>query len=681
MKKKEKLIRLIKITLVLLSSLLFMRLTIRTARFIEVNDKSFAVLAGVLMGTGTLSFIMSIRKGTEGFADIFAVLFSASMAYYAIPLISIERFSLFPVDLKLNPAMHWYGFLTVLTVYLVIFALVGNAKTAAIFGNAGFTIFALVNNLCYTFRERPLCYADLGVWKEALNIAGEGYAPDFSEKEYYGIALMVAAAALIIFVMLIAKSLREDTVSKKRDIIGKRAFSPNVLLCRVLSLAVAFFLFNTIYSGNFLKERQINKSFLGVSTVRESPFLDFCCSIKNMMLEKPENYAPEDIYTKQGPRHDSKKMNTGAKPNIIVVMNEAFSDIKDMLPVDTNINPYYFFDWFKTRTRWGKLLVCDYGGNTANTEFQFLTGCDTAFFPEGVVPYNWYIQSEFPSLFSTLKAQGYNTLTVHPYLSSFWNREKVYKYYGVDKSYWDTDFINPTKTRGFISDSEDYAFLIERFKEKEPDKPIFIYNITMQNHGPYTYDMKPSVKVSQDASRDELEQYLSLIKITGEATAKLMEFFRTVKEPTIILFFGDHKPSIYSSFLEEHEKLWKGEREESHKVEIRSNKYMTEYYIWANFNFEPGRAEDISVNYLQGELLEFAGLEAPAFINFQQETLRKKWPVIVKSGCRRGDGAWFEFGVPELWEDEDIKKYYAMQYNLISDIRKMRTDIFYLYRN
>ena len=76
--------------------------------------------------------------------------------------------------------------------------------------------------------------------------------------------------------------------------------------------------------------------------------------------------------------------------------------MRDVLPIETNINPYSFFDEFKKQTRWANLYVSAFGA-TANVEFELLTGCNTAFFPTGIIPYNWYIQSEFPRSFPLSK--------------------------------------------------------------------------------------------------------------------------------------------------------------------------------------------------------------------------------------------------------------------------------------
>ena len=154
-KKKEKQINLIKLLPLLLLAILFLLLTLKTTEYIEVGRRSFAAFVILLSGTGTIAFVLGRIKKTEGIADIFALLFSALAIYYAIILISNERFCLYLLVPEFNPFIHLYGFLTVFMVYLGVFAIVGNAKHTAVFANTAFTIFALGNNLCYRFRERP----------------------------------------------------------------------------------------------------------------------------------------------------------------------------------------------------------------------------------------------------------------------------------------------------------------------------------------------------------------------------------------------------------------------------------------------------------------------------------------------------------------------------------------------
>ena len=49
----------------------------------------------------------------------------------------------------------------------------------------------------------------------------------------------------------------------------------------------------------------------------------------------------------------------------------------------------------------------------------------------------------------------------------------------------------------------------------------------------------------------ETEQYLSIMHASDEALRELITYFETVEEPTLIVFFGDHQPSVESAFVEE----------------------------------------------------------------------------------------------------------------------------------
>ena len=93
----------------------------------------------------------------------------------------------------------------------------------------------------------------------------------------------------------------------------------------------------------------------------------------------------------------------------------------------------------------GKLYVSVKGGNTANTEFEFLTGNSMGFLPAGSVPYQQYIKQEQPSLASHLGALGYVTSALHPYRAKRAGRDKVYPLLGFDNTYFQNDFENATK--------------------------------------------------------------------------------------------------------------------------------------------------------------------------------------------------------------------------------------------
>lgn len=71
------------------------------------------------------------------------------------------------------------------------------------------------------------------------------------------------------------------------------------------------------------------------------------------------------------------------RPNIIVIMDEAFSDLAVRGEFTTNEDYMPFIHSLQQgaeNTRTGYLNVSVLGGNTANTEFEFLTGSTIGFY-------------------------------------------------------------------------------------------------------------------------------------------------------------------------------------------------------------------------------------------------------------------------------------------------------------
>ena len=131
-----------------------------------------------------------------------------------------------------------------------------------------------------------------------------------------------------------------------------------------------------------------------------------------------------------------------------------------------------------------------FGGTTANSEYEFLTGNTTAFLPAGTVPYQMYVSPGDPSLVGQMEALGYTTIAAHPYRSSGWNRPTVYADYGFDEVYFESDFQDRAYMRGdertgYVTDRCDYENLIRWYEEKEEGQPLFLFNVTMQNHSAY----------------------------------------------------------------------------------------------------------------------------------------------------------------------------------------------------
>ena len=134
------------------------------------------------------------------------------------------------------------------------------------------------------------------------------------------------------------------------------------------------------------------------------------------------------------------------KPNIIVIMDEAFSDPAVLADFQTNEDYMPFMHSMMAgadNTVSGWLNVSVLGGNTANTEFEYLTGNTMAFLPTGSIPYQQYIKAETPSMASHLASLGYKTVAMHPYKATGWDRDKVYPDLGFQEMHFLPDYKNP----------------------------------------------------------------------------------------------------------------------------------------------------------------------------------------------------------------------------------------------
>ena len=316
----------------------------------------------------------------------------------------------------------------------------------------------------------------------------------------------------------------------------------------------------------------------------------------------------------------------------------------------------------------GNLLVPVLGGNTCNTEFEFLTGHTLALTPNAI-PYQQYIVKDCDSLASQLKSLNYKTIAIHPYWKQCWQREKVYPLLGfdefIDANKFDTtsnldvnrsldynnmfDFGNLKYIRNYISDEESFNQIIKQYETHASDEPIFIFNVTMQNHGPYDYIGSNFTSKTYLTNTDDnrINQYLTLINETDKAFNSLINYFSNVTEPTIILFFGDHQPSLLDSDIS--------------SIEALQESYTIPFVLWANYDIEEKTVPLISSNYLSLLLLETSNLPLSEYDLFRQN-LQKTYKAINPYGALTSNNEW----IPVAKLDADIKEEInVLQYYLL----------------
>lgn len=398
-----------------------------------------------------------------------------------------------------------------------------------------------------------------------------------------------------------------------------------------------------------------------VMSKRDGTAVAFLMELKYVTVEKPSGYNKEDaadlLSSYDIPIEEDS---ASSSPNVIVIMNEAFSDLSVLGDFETNEDYMPFLHSVMLgntpNTISGYLNVSVLGGNTANTEFEFLTGNTMAFLPQGSVAYQQYVKHNDYSLATYFKEQGYDTIAMHPYNASGWDRDKVYPLLGFDTFYSLKDWVNPHKIRKYVSDKSCYDKIIELYEQKDKNTPFFIFNVTMQNHSSYSeeYDnFHPDITVEGTKSRI-LPNYLSLIKLSDEALEYLIDYFSQAEEDTIIVFFGDHQPSDSVAAP-----VWKlnGKSGDALSDEDEALRYKVPFLIWANFDIDGESNVETSANYLGGKVLQTAGLPLYNYRNYLVG-LEQDFPII--SAIRAVDSNGISTPVKEV--KDTLNTYMTLQY-------------------
>ncbi len=524
---------------------------------------------------------------------------------------------------------------------------------------------AIAFYLVYAMRGEPMQIIDFTSMRTAFTVAGKFDWP-FPRT-------FVTDIVLCLCLFAVYKHLPKIVLARKlRGKILLRAAALGIMI------AGYFFYFNTGWNAALKIKTDL---FAPIKTYKQyGTSVGFFCVGKYMRLLPPEGYsvkATEKIAERAAAETQDCSTTDVIPVNIIAIMNEAWADYSYAGDLRTNIDPMPYYHSMKEDTIKGHTLVCITGGGTAKTEYEFLSGNSVKRFP-GMVPYVSYYTHDQYSLVTTLRDQGYRAFAMHPYKASNWKRPTAYQLLYFEDFYAEESFDEDAeRIRGFISDRANYKQIIEMVEQKDdPSDRLFLFDITMQNHGGYSsenYVPKVVFKDYQgeDGDAGTVNHYLTLLKESDIALEYLIEHFKEVEEPTLIVMFGDHYPTIPDSMTEN----VSGKAYEELTFEEQQRYYATPFFIWANYDIP--EAEDVltSTNYLGTMMLDQTGLELVGF-NGYLNTLMQQMPALNHQGYVTADGTHVK------WEDAEEPystlewEYECLQYNELGKKRD-RLDWFF----
>ncbi|ALC88772.1 hypothetical protein AM500_02380 [Bacillus sp. FJAT-18017] len=373
--------------------------------------------------------------------------------------------------------------------------------------------------------------------------------------------------------------------------------------------------------------------------------------------EAPEGYEEqiERLVTRKGNEHEPK-----SKPNIIMIMSEAFWDPAIMETITFNKDPLPNFHRLSRLHPSGTLHVPVFGGSTANTEFEVLTSLSTQFLPPGSIPYKNLIKEPVPALPHTLRDAGYETTALHMYHNWYYNRDEVYRLLGFDRFVSLEFFSKPVKDMMYYRDDELMNEILRQVKERE--KPNFIFAVTMQNHGPYRTDAKKFYATMEASLKEEgksfspeseniLEFYADNLVEADKQLGRLTEALQNLGEPSVVVFFGDHLPLLGEDYKVYKEAAYLNGRE-GYREYMKT--YQTPLLIWST---EPFKTETLNLgsSFLAPYLLNSIGLKGNYVTDFLAEQLNGGKALLLPE----------KFSRQSPVKGKERKMYESLQYDLL----------------
>ncbi len=380
-----------------------------------------------------------------------------------------------------------------------------------------------------------------------------------------------------------------------------------------------------------------------------------CVEIGNSRIVEPEQYSVEEAERLLENYAEQKEAEEDL-PHIIMIMNESLADLQAVADVETNQDPMPFIHSLEENTIKGFANVSTIGGGTANSEFEVFTGCSMGFFPTNYYPYLHTLRQPSDSMISQMEMYGYRTIAMHPETGGNWNRSAVYKNLGFDQMLFGEDFAGAERIHHGVSDAETYNKIIELYEGRKQGEKLFVFDLTMQNHGGYNSSEEADAVVAADLNHSQLDEYLSLVKTSDAAFEELVAYFKDQDEKVIVCIFGDHQPWIFDDVVEQH--VLPG----ADATDVFMNKYRTPFVIWANYDIREADGYDVSLNYFGGMVMKTAGIPLSPYFAYL-DSLREEYPIITKNGYVDREGVYHQWS----GEDTEFAEYRILQYNYLYD--------------
>lgn len=588
-----------------------------------------------------------------------------------VPCVSYVLFEYVTGNLATVPAgMAALNIAWIYVLYLAVFAVSGTSRVAVLSVSAALLALSLAEAFVVAFRDRPILLWDVLALRTAMTVSGNYEFVITPEMKYAVLAVLIMNIALWFIPRRVKGWKARLAVSG-----GAAAAIGGFAMWFFTSLVPGWGLGINMWAVN--------------STYQEYGYvLSTAVSLQYVVKKPPHGYSTariKEIYSRMEEESRVQLASAGSVSldgeavtpvNLICIMNESLSDLKTAGDFTTNVEYFPFINSLEENTVKGSLCVPVFGSMTSNSEFEFLTGDSMAMLPSNSIAYQFNVKPNTYSMVSTLKDQGYEAIAMHPYPGENWNRVECYQNMGFDEFLDEEFYEGSEQLRNYVSDKADYDKLISVVEDKEsPDDRLFIFNVTMQNHGGYegTYDnfeQEVWLTGEHEGKYPKTDQYLSLMKKSDEAFRYLLEYFSQVDEPTMIVMFGDHQPSVEDGFFDDIAGMPSSEV----PVEEHLMWYETPFIIWTNYDMPSQDMGKLGAVYLSSEVLSRANLAMTPYNRFLLQ-MEEVLPVVHFLGCYDREGNYYYWAKAESERcpyQDMVLDYEALVYNHSLDRKKVK---------
>lgn len=609
----------------------------------EFSAKDCAILAGICVLT--LAIYMIDMPVHPVIRILFALVIPLG-CFYTFETLTHQMSTMIELAKRLNIAFYYW-------LFLFVFFIAGRTSISMAICVSAIAIIGVGNYFVVMFRSNPIVPWDIYSFETAMSVADNYvFSVDWALAEH-----------IAMFILMLIVGVRTNIRLNKK------------ILRPILTVAMcipAYFYISYLWQDNLERNTGLNDTLFNAKYMhsKDGFFVSFILDIHFLQIEEPKNYSDEYALSLLNEQEVEKVETPEELPDIIAIMDETFSDPAVLGEFETNKDYMPFVHSILrgevANTISGYADVSVLGGNTANSEFEFLTGNSMAFFPNGSVPYLQYIRDGISTIVPQLEEYGYTTYGTHPYRAKGWNREFIYDLMGFDYRYFQGSFPFEDKLRNYVSDEADFKSILEWRNNTEG--PFFMFNVTMQNHSNYggdfdNFDSQIVAKFKNTYSNKYLNKYLSLMYETDQDVASLLSELSQSDRKTIVVFWGDHQPNDYvvRPIYKEY-----GLDFDNQTYEQQQQRQKTPFFIWANYDIQEQTNVEISLNYLNILLFETAGLQLDEYQTFRKNLWQGQIPMMNAVGYRNDDGDLVEYDdapeeIQNLLNEYQNIQYYRME--------------------